>query len=580
MREAARQGYAIERTCFQVGIVRRATDALAWAWSGGPQELASAQYGMPSGEADLDPGFCRRRLGEWYLLQRLLVVALLGAGLAACATLPPSPPLGKLGLAEPPHPGGPLEKVERHVSAEFGPTRSGFNLLTSNEDGLRWRLALIDSAQHTLDLQYYVWWGDESGVLLMNRVVDAAERGVKVRLILDDLSTILNDESHPKLRDQTMALLNSHPNIEIRLFNAWHQRGIAGRGVEMLTQMERINHRMHNKQIIADNRATIIGGRNLGNEYFGLSPEFNFLDLDVIGVGPVARQASGIFDEFWNSDWVIPTNDLGITESRDDLMMLADSIHHQLEAAGSLRHFAIDPQNWDQLLADIQSAMRDGTSAVHSDSPDPGTLTHHMPSATRELLGSAHREILIVNAYLIPDPQLVELLGDMSRRGVRVRILTNSLASHDVPAVNSHYKAWRKPLIEAGVDLYEIRHDAARQHELADTPPTVAEFMGLHIKAIVIDRQRLFVGSMNLDPRSSMINSEMGTIIFSPALAQDLEASLEQDLQPENAWRVTLADDGSLRWTSSDETLDEQPARNSWQRLEDLVFMAFPRDLY
>ena len=121
----------------------------------------------------------------------------------------------------------------------------------------------------------------------------AAERGVKVRLILDDLSTILNDESHPKLRDQTMALLNSHPNIEIRLFNAWHQRGIAGRGVEMLTQMERINHRMHNKQIIADNRATIIGGRNLGNEYFGLSPEFNFLDLDVIGVGPVARQASG-----------------------------------------------------------------------------------------------------------------------------------------------------------------------------------------------------------------------------------------------------------------------------------------------
>ncbi len=161
-----------------------------------------------------------------------------------------------------------------------------------------------------------------------------------------------------------------------------------------------------------------------------------------------------------------------------------------------------------------------------------------------------------------------------------MRVLTNSLASHDVPAVNSHYKAWRKPLLEAGVELHEMRHDAAVQPLLADTPPTRAEYMGLHVKAMVVDRERVFIGSMNLDPRSAEINSEMGVVVDSPSLARALAASMERDMGEDNAWRVSLAPDASVRWTAGDRVLDTQPARSLWQRIEDVIFMAFPRDLY
>jgi putative cardiolipin synthase len=208
-------------------------------------------------------------------------------------------------FAQAPRSGGPLAEVESTLSGRLPSGHSGFHLLDSNEHALRWRLALIDSAQHSLDLQYYVWWGDESGDLLLKRIVDEADRGVRVRLVLDDFSTMLVDETHLKLRDVPAAVIDSHPNIQVRLFNPWHNRAITGRILESFERPERINHRMHNKLLIADNRATIIGGRNVGNEYFGLSSKFNFRDLDSLGVGPVARQASAVFDRFWNSSWVL-----------------------------------------------------------------------------------------------------------------------------------------------------------------------------------------------------------------------------------------------------------------------------------
>jgi putative cardiolipin synthase len=203
-----------------------------------------------------------------------------------------------------------------------------------------------------------------------------------------------------------------------------------------------------------------------------------------------------------------------------------------------------------------------------------------MPAAIRELLGGAKTEVLIVNAYIIPGESALRRTREQVERGVRVRMLTNSLASHDVPAVNSHYKQWRRPLLEAGVELHEMRADAAVQGLLADTPPTKAEFMGLHVKAMVIDRERVFIGSMNLDPRSWDVNSEMGVVIDSPALAGALAASMERDMQPENAWRVLIGDDGGIRWVAGERVLTVQPARSFWQRVEDVVFMMFPRDLY
>jgi putative cardiolipin synthase len=198
----------------------------------------------------------------------------------------------------------------------------------------------------------------------------------------------------------------------------------------------------------------------------------------------------------------------------------------------------------------------------------------------REFADSAQRELLVENAYIIPAQPNIDWLRTLTQRGVRVSIVTNSLASHDVPAVNSHYKKWRKPLLEAGVSLHEIRHDAAVQRELADTAPVRAEFMGLHVKAIAVDGERAMIGSMNLDPRSSGINSEMAVIIDSKALAADVVALIRRDMQPVNSWRVELDAQGALRWVNSDRTVTEQPARNAWQRVEDVFFMAFPRDLY
>jgi putative cardiolipin synthase len=198
----------------------------------------------------------------------------------------------------------------------------------------------------------------------------------------------------------------------------------------------------------------------------------------------------------------------------------------------------------------------------------------------RKLMASAQHELLLTNSNLIPDDEDIALFRELTMHGVRIRLLTNSLASQDVPAVNAHYKRWRGPLIEAGVQLFEWRPDAAVRATVADTPPVEAKFAGLHVKALVIDRREVFIGSMNLDPRSEELNSEMGVAVESPALAEAMAALIERDMQPENAWAVTRTEKGALRWTAGNQVLTRQPARSLWQRTQDIFFMLFPRNLY
>ena len=196
------------------------------------------------------------------------------------------------------------------------------------------------------------------------------------------------------------------------------------------------------------------------------------------------------------------------------------------------------------------------------------------------MMRSARSELLIENAYIIPSEIGIDMLRELDARGVKTRILTNSLASHDVPAVNSHYRSWRKPIVEAGAELYELRHDPALASEIADTTPVTAGFTGLHSKAMVVDRQRVFIGSMNYDPRSAAINTEMGMIIESPELANELAETIGRDMLPSNSWRVTLDEDSKLVWTDDVEQVSRQPARNWWQRLQDWFFRIFPKELY
>src|SRR3546814_704187 len=255
-------------------------------------------------------------------------------------------------------------------------------------------------------------------------------------------------------------------------------------------------------------------------------------------------------------------------------------IGNWLEEARTLSHFEIAPQDWRDALGDLVPALHPGSSRVLADSPGADQVHHVMPEVIQGLLESAVRDVVISNAYIVPDGEALDWLRGQVERGVRYRILTNSLASHDVPAVNAHYKQWRRDFIEAGVELYETRPDAAVKALVVDTPPVQAAFMGLHAKAIAIDGRRVFIGSMNLDPRSWRLNSEMGVVVESEGLAADVRAAGGRDLRPENAWRVTLDDNGGMIWTAGDEVLHRQPARNFWQRVEDVFFMLLPKEVY
>lgn len=511
---------------------------------------------------------------------RAVVAALVAALLVACASQPevsyPAPPPE---YAREPRDDTAFAALESGIRAAHGDAASGFMLLDRNEDGLRWRLALMDSARHTIDAQYYLWYGDIGGQLMALRLLEAAERGVKVRLLLDDLNTLLGSATSVKVRDDLALLLDAHPNVELRVFNPWSRRSLGGRAVESVSALGRVNQRMHNKALTVDNQATIFGGRNIGDEYLGLNPAFNFHDLDVLGIGPVARQVSGAFDLYWNSAWTMPVSALG-TAQPEAVAGLRAQLAKQLEAEPVLQGIPVAPEDWTVRLAGLSAVLHPGASRVATDLPEPGEVRRQMLDSVNELTEGARQELLVLNAYLIPDDAVIARLERLRDAGVRMRVVTNSLASHDVPAVNSHYKRWRRPLLQAGVDLYEIRHDAAIQTQVADTPPVRAQFMGLHAKGLSVDGERVWIGSMNFDPRSAGINTEMGVTVESRGLAGDFARLVERDAQPANSWRVSEDEAGALTWTHDGETVQRQPARSWWQRVQDVVFMAFPKELY
>jgi putative cardiolipin synthase len=513
---------------------------------------------------------------------RAIFVLTLTITLSSCATRTVAPyvrPAPEYAL--PAQPDSTFSDIESAIRTEHGPEASGFELLDRNEDGLRWRLVLIDSARHSIDAQYYLWYGDAAGRIVAKHLLDAADRGVKVRMLVDDLNTLFSDAGTVAQRDHVAAWLDAHPNLELRLFNPWKKREIRERVGEGISEFKRVNQRMHNKAMIVDNQAVILGGRNIGDEYMGLNASFNFHDLDVLGIGPVARQASSVFDTFWNSDWVMPAAALEIPISAAELEAGDDFLMQRInEKAESLANFPIAPQSWSTEFTALKARLHYGTSQVVSDLPSSGAIEQVMLGHIHSMLEATQQKILIINAYIIPGGRGISILRELKDRDAQVKILTNSLASHDVPAVNSHYKKWRKPILEAGAELYEIRHDAAIQSLVSDTPPTHAKFMGLHSKAMVADGERVYIGSMNFDPRSALLNTEMGVFINSPGLAEALSKLIERDMQPENSWRVDLDDGGKLRWINDKKTVTRQPARNWWQRVEDVFFMLVPKEYY
>jgi putative cardiolipin synthase len=429
---------------------------------------------------------------------------------------------------------------------------------------LEGRLALCDLAERSLDLQYYIWDADVSGHLLADRIIRAADRGVHVRVLLDDHGIVG--------RDTAIARLSAHPNIEIRAFNPFRNR--RNPLSDFLTDPSRANRRAHNKVMIADNTIAIVGGRNIADHYFGVHGESNFRDLDTVAVGPVVREASAVFDDFWNSDFAVPYEAFVDTPpTRAD----ADAAIAEMRAKMTNERlpYPID-EEVDGLKAEMQD-VRDSLIwapvQVLYDPPEKAEdkASHDIFSVLDALVSNAQKEVLIENAYFVPRDHGVELVAGLHARGVRVRVLTNSLASNDLLAVHSGYQKYRDDMLENGVEIYELRPDSSMEQLSWSGLPSLKSRAGLHAKAMVIDRRYVVVGSYNLDPRSADINTELALLVDSLAFAELVIEFFEDGVKPENSYRVTL-ERGGLKWTTSDDgtprVYEKEPETSWWQRFK------------
>ena len=515
------------------------------------------------------------RFGFWAARNlRFLWLLLVVLVFLACATLP-TPETKTISYSYEPHPDSRLAVVTRHLIEDVDDGASGFFKLFRNDDAMRWRLLLADMAEETLDMQYFIWKHDASGDLLLDRVIKAADRGVRVRILVDDIYVIGVD--------RTVAALSQHPQIEVRLFNpmAGRSSSIILFALEFLGNIEELNHRMHNKLIVADNRFAIVGGRNIGKEYFGLNPKHNFTDFDVVAFGPVAKKVSASFDIYWNNQWAYPGEALLKNYKNQELLpqLRKELQEHLVEKEKLLVEFQQKKQDWNNLLLKLDQYMKSGTSKVIYDEPLVGEEIPpvQLVETLGELAVNAQYELLISTPYFIPHEDFYNDVPDMISKGVRVVVLTNSLGSTNLPIVHSGYKKHRKNLIEMGVELFELRHDATARGKF-DTPPVQSKAFGLHAKYMIIDRTFTFVGSLNLDPRSIYINTEMGLIIDSEKLAEAVAQEFKEELKPENSWQVLLDDKDLLYWKAGDTIIRRDPARSFWQRFQSWFFGLFDLD--
>lgn len=423
------------------------------------------------------------------------------------------------------------------------------------------RMALVGAAERSIDIQTYIWSNDATGKLLFAQVRRAADRGVRVRLLLDDNTT--------GGLDATLALLASHPHIEVRLFNPFANR--SARLVDWLTDFDRLNRRMHNKTFIVDNQAAIVGGRNIGNAYFSTGQDISFEDADLLVVGATVPQVSVLFDRFWNSPLAYPVADvLPAAVSPDPAGFDADiEVITQSPETAAYRD-AVLRSNLVQLLGTRQVPLEWTTVRLLGDAPEtvlqaPESLDGRMLPALLSALDGARSSLDIVSAYFVPGEEGTAHLALLAGRGVHVRVLTNSLAATDVAAAHAGYARHRETLLRAGVRLFELKpaYSAAPPRRL---PRVSGSQASLHAKTFGIDGRQVFVGSFNLDPRSARLNTEAGLLVDSPALASQLTTVLDQ-VAPDFAYEVKLTEQGRLQWITGPETaLDAEPEAGALRR--------------
>lgn len=444
------------------------------------------------------------------------------------------------------------------------PGKSGLYSLVDGREAFAARAVLANAAHRSLDVQYYIWRNDITGALLFDALRAAAARGVRVRLLLDDNSTAG--------LDPTLALLDADPNIEVRLFNPFAMR--RARLLGYLTDFARLNRRMHNKSFTADGQATIIGGRNIGDEYFDAAGDVLFADLDVLAIGPVVRSVSDDFDRYWNSASAYP---LGLIVAAPD----TDAAAAQREAAAIAQApaaqaylAAMRASTFVAELAARRLPLEWAEAWLVSDDPakalDRAAPASRVGPQLKQLIGEPARQLDLVSPYFVPGESGTASLSALARSGVAVRVLTNSLAATDVAAVHAGYARWREPLLAAGVKLFELRRSWPADAPQRRSGPLGSSASSLHAKTFAVDGERVFIGSFNFDPRSARLNTEMGFVIDSPVMAHQLADALSGGVG-ERAYEVRLAPNGSLFWIERKQGValryDTEPGAGFWRRV-------------
>ncbi len=480
---------------------------------------------------------------------RLATIALLVAALlAGCGSLPLRGEQAE-SRALAPSTDSPLARVA-HASVP-APTLSGFRLMPDGFYSLDARIELVRRARDSLDVQYYAIENDRSGRLLMRNLRDAALRGVRVRLLVDDLNTVGGDTMFGGLA--------AFQNVEVRYFNPFccARENLATRFAASLGDFKRLNHRMHNKLFIADGAIAVMGGRNIADEYFARGARSNYVDMDVLVAGDVVQHLASIFDVYWNSREAYAVETIvGVPADREARRRAFD---HLVDEGNQMMRVTVAPVDMlaqRPIAAELDSGRMElalGTAVAFADQPAKVRATSveaaramsvHMDIMDRVVL--AKREVVISSPYFVPGASGFAAFATLRKRGVKVVILTNSFAATDVPLVNVGYARYRTPLVRAGVEIYELSPGEAQHNQLAALPST--SLGRLHAKTAVLDGSMVYIGSVNLDPRSDSTNTELGLIAQCPELARAVIAAIDAS-RLHSSFHVRFGADGrSLEW--------------------------------
>ncbi len=502
-----------------------------------------------------------RRMIVWLAIALLALLVAIGGGLLLTNHLAPA------ASGEPSH-ALPLQPAQTEIDRELSPLlaehpgRTGAIFLSDGIDAFAARAISARKAGRSLDLQYFIWHNDLTGRLLASEAHDAANRGVRVRILLDDMNAYGLDPH--------LLALDAHPNIELRVYNPFANREGAGRAFELLRRMFRINHRMHNKAWIADGRVAVVGGRNIGEQYFSADSQVNFRDLDLLLMGPAAQQASTLFDTYWNSAAAVPIATLGAKDPQA-LRSLLEQVHR--DARGERAQRYLERVAASELVRDYyRHALRPHWSSgirIVADPPLKWTGDNRaqwLVGTLTQMISAARTKVLVISPYFVPGEDGVARLAELTGRGAHVGVVTNSLAATDVYAVHSGYAKYRNRLLQHGVHLYELRARAG-----AKAPTSFAgKGASLHTKAFVLDDARGFVGSFNVDPRSKGLNTEMGVLFDDPVMAVQLRDEYLRLIDPALSYRVYRDKNGELRWLDQDPAtpvvLEHDPDTGPWRR--------------